>query len=158
MTLKINNDCSSLSSKNGFTPPSKNQQIFKIQKNVHDFQNSATALDFPSWLHGQWQFLKVMKNQLIFRDQTSLKFYRMMLVNQLSDEKFIVMSRSQCGEENYKCLWIRKLDKNILEFQTSSASAEKLTSYNICNDEEYFEGSRWITQSSKMTFKGGVTL
>lgn len=72
----------------------------------------------------------------------------MTLVNQLSDEKFVVLSRSQCGEQSYKCLWIRKLDKNILEFQASLESGKKLTSSVLCGDDE-FHNSQWLTQSSK---------
>lgn len=70
-------------------------------------------------------------------------------MNQLSDEKFMVLSRSQCGEESYKCLWIRQLDKNILEFQASTESGKKLTSSDLCKDDEYFHNRQWLTQSSK---------
>lgn len=112
-----------------------------------DLKVSATT-NFPSWLQGQWQFLNVIKNQLIFRDHSSFKSYRMTLVNQLSEEKFIVLSRSQCGEESFKCLWIRKLDENILEFQSSSESVKKITSYAFCNDDEFFDNRRWLTQAS----------
>lgn len=150
ITLKINNDCSSLSSKNGLAPISKNQQIFKIQmeKRTSDGLKDA-ALDFPNWLQGHWQFLNIDKSHLIFRDQNSFKSYRMTLVNQLNEDKFIVLSRSQCGEESFKCLWIRKLDANILEFQTSSQSVAKFTSYDLCNDE-YFDDIRWLTQARKL--------
>lgn len=154
--MRINNDCSSISSndsKNGFLAISKNQQIFKIQKSSESlFQLKVSILDFPSWLQGQWQFLNINKNQLIFRDHSSFKSYRMTLVNQLSDEKFIVLSRSQCGEESFKCLWIRRMHANILEFQTSSESVKKLTRTYFCN-EEYFDDSRWLTQASEFVVK-----
>lgn len=121
--------------------------MFKIRKTA-EINNEASKVDFPSWLQGQWQLLNVANNELIFRDQSSFKSFRMHLVNQLSDEKYIVSSRSQCGEENFKCLWIRKLDVNILEFQTSSETTKKLTSFVLCNDE-YFDNNRWLTQASK---------
>lgn len=153
ITLRINNDCSSISSKNGFSPISKNQQIFKIQKSSESpAQLKVSSLEFPSWLKGHWQFLNINKSQLIFRDHSSFKSYHMTLVNQLSDEKFIVLSRSQCGEESFKCLWIRKMHSNILEFQTSSESVKKLTSYELCNDE-FFDESRWLTQASEFIVK-----
>ncbi|CRK99969.1 CLUMA_CG013264, isoform A [Clunio marinus] len=145
ITLTINNDCSSLSTRTELSRNNNNQQIFKIEmkKENHKFLSET---DFPVWLHGQWQFLNVLKNELVFRDQSSFKSYSMTLMNQLSKEKFIVLSRSQCGEESFKCLWIRKLDENILEFQVSSESSKKLTSDILCNDE-FFDNSRWITQS-----------
>lgn len=126
----------------------KNQQIFKIQK--HQMSKVISEVDFPSWLQGPWQHITVLKNQLVFRDQSSFKSYRMKLVNQFSDDKFIVLSRSQCGEESFKCLWIRKLDANIIEFQTSSEYVEKLTNFMLCNDE-HFDNSRWLTFSSKIS-------
>ena len=153
ITLRINNDCSSISSKNGFSPLSKNQQIFKIIKNSETpSQLKKSALDFPRWFQGEWQFLNIIKSQLIFRDHSSFKSYHMTLVNQLNEEKFIVLSRSQCGEESFKCLWIRRMHENILEFQTSSESVKKLTSYVLCNDEN-FDESRWLTQASKFLVK-----
>lgn len=112
----------------------------------------ASVTNFPSWFQGQWQFMSVIENQLIFRDHSSFKSYRMTLVNQFSEEKFIVLSRSQCGEESFKCLWIRKLDENILEFQPSSESVKKLTSYAICNDDKFLDSRRWLTQTSIFFF------
>jgi hypothetical protein len=106
----------------------------------------AKSLEFPMWLQGDWQLLRVNKSRLAFRDLSSFKSYRMQLVNQLSDEKFIVMSRSQCGEESFKCLWMRKLDSNILEFQMGSESPKKLSNFMLCNDE-HFDSSRWLTQA-----------
>lgn len=153
ITLRINNDCSSISNKNGVSGISKNQQILRIQKTSETpSQLKVSALDFPSWLQGQWQHLNILKNKLVFRDHSSFKSFHMTLVNQLSEEKFIVLSRSQCGEESFKCLWIRKMHENILEFQTSSESAKKLTSYVICN-EEHFDDSRWLTQASEFFAK-----
>lgn len=144
ITLTINNDCSTLT--NGFSSINKNQQIFKIQKTV-TLEN--TEKNFPNWLQGRWQFLDVNMNHLIFRDTSSFKSYRMFLVNQLTENKFIVLSRSLCGEISYKCLWIRKLDENILEFLSSSETTEKLTNDKLCNDE-YFDEKQWTTQSSNL--------
>jgi hypothetical protein len=150
ITLVINNDCSSISSKDGFPPIHKNQQTFRIRKKTESLNELQSELAFPAWLQGKWQFLDVETGRLVYRDQSSFKSYRMSLVNQLSDEKFIVRSRSQCGEESFKCLWIRKLDENILEFQVGSKSETKLTNYELCNDSEHFDNSRWLTQSRKL--------
>ena len=130
--------------------------MFKIKKlpEIHESHDTkASKSNFPIWLQGQWQFLNVAGNQLIFKDHSSFKSYRMTLLNQLNDDKFIVSSRSQCGEEDFKCLWIRKLDVNILEFQTSSKVTKTLTNSVLCNEEEYFDNNRWLTQSSKFVTK-----
>lgn len=145
ITLKINSDCSSFSRVKGFITASKSQQIFKIQKSIDS--KVSTDIEFPSWIQGRWQFLNVNKSFAIFRDLSSLKSYRMTLINQLREDKFIVLSRSQCGEESFKCLYIRKLDANILEFQSSSESAKQLKNVMLCNDE-HFDNKRWITMSS----------
>lgn len=145
ITLKINSDCSSFSRVKGFITASKSQQIFKIQKSIDS--KVSTDIEFPSWIQGRWQFLNINKSFAIFRDLSSLKSYRMTLINQLREDKFIVLSRSQCGEESFKCLYIRKLDANILEFQSSSESAKQLKNVMLCNDE-HFDNKRWITMSS----------
>lgn len=146
MTLQINNDCSSLSSENSFKQSSKKQQIFKIQKSP-DLKDSR-GIQFPSWLQGHWQHLNVQQNQLIFKDQSSLKSYRMKLIS-YEGEKFIVHSRSQCGEEKFNCLWIRKLDTNIAEFQLSSKSEMKLTTLELCDEQHFEDNARWLTISSE---------
>lgn len=152
MTININNDCSSISS-NSKHSQAKNQQTFKIQKVLDIPQRTdVTNLEFPNWLQGSWQFLNFTKGQLVYRDQNSFKSFRMTLVNQLGNEKFIVLSRSQCGEESFKCLWIKKMHDNVLEIQTSSESPLKLTSDHLCN-AEYFESGRWLTQASEYQHK-----
>lgn len=155
ITLTINNDCSSLSSKSGFYSKHLNQQIFKMRQ-TNDFFQKPVVLDpseisFPSWLLGNWQHLTVKKNQIIYKDHSSFKSFYMSIINQYKEDKFVVLSRSQCGEKNYKCLWLKSLDKNILKFQISSEAVKNFTSYNLCADIN-FDDSRWLTQSSMSDF------
>lgn len=107
-------------------------------------------MEFPPWLQGQWQSIDVDKGQMVFRDQSSFKTFNMNLLNQPSEDKYIVSRRSQCGEKTFACIWIRKLDNNILEFQIGAESTEKLTSNVFCNAAENFDNSRWLTQSSEL--------
>ena len=152
ITMTISNDCSSLSSKTGLIPNQQSLQIFKMQQ-INDFFHRPDVLDFsqtifPKWFQGRWQYLNVKKKQLIYQDHSSFKSYYMSLINQYKDDKFVVLSRTQCGEENYKCLWINKLDTNIIEFQMSSSITNNFTNYDLCNDDQ-FDDTRWITQASK---------
>lgn len=149
--LRINSDCSSFSRAKGFPRSAgNNQEIFKLKKAPDS--KVATDIEFPSWMQGNWQFLAVNKSYAIYRDLSSLKFYSMTLINQLKDDKFIVLSRSQCGDESFKCLFIRKLDTNVLEFQSSSESAKQLKNILLCNDEN-FDNKRWITLASMLIIK-----
>lgn len=133
-------------------PNSKNKQVYKMrlskemyhQQEVVDNANS----DFPDWLQGNWQHLSFKKNQLVYRDHTSFKLFTMSLISQYKLDKFIVLSRTQCGEEHFKCLWIKQLDQNIIDFQIGSHTTTNLTNYSLC-DDEYFKDNRWLTQGSE---------
>lgn len=104
-------------------------------------------MSFPGWLHGEWQFFTIAENRIVnYRDAGSFKSYQMTLVNQLSEEKFVVFSRSQCGEETFKCLWIRNLDTNLLEYQLGAESPTKLANFELCGDDK-FDNSQWSTQA-----------
>jgi hypothetical protein len=145
MTLQIFNNCSSFSN-DGFISSNLNHQSFEIIRKPMKLR-ATTEVSFPSWLQGQWQFFTINESRIeIFHDRNSFKSYRMTLVNQWTDEKFVVLTRSQCGEETYKCLWMRNLDTNLLEFQLGSESPTKLSNFELCNDEK-FDNSRWMTQS-----------
>lgn len=145
MTLQVFNNCSSFTS-DGFISSNPYHQVFEIVKRPMPLRPT-TEMSFPGWLHGQWQFFTINESRIEnYRDRSSFKSYQMTLVNQLSEEKFVVLSRSQCGEETFKCLWLKNLDTNLLEFQLGSESTAKLTSFELCSDDR-FDNSRWGTQS-----------
>ncbi|KAL7052289.1 hypothetical protein ACKWTF_004836 [Chironomus riparius] len=145
LTLRINNDCSTLPKRNSVT----NQQVFKIKKSLNFLEsNSFNELEiaFPDNLQGDWQYMTISKNLLTYRDESSLKTFYMSLVTILESDKYIVRSRSQCGEENYKCIIITQLHDNVIETQISSKTLSSFTNYDVCNNK-YFNMKEWVTQA-----------
>nr|CAD7444045.1 unnamed protein product [Timema bartmani] len=59
-------------------------------------------------------------------------------------ERFLVFGRTQCGEEMYTCMWIKRRGMNVLEFQIGLQSS---TYYNssLCSNTN-FQLNQWITQ------------
>lgn len=117
---------------------------------------------FPEWMHGRWEYVTVTSDELLYKDHSSFKTYRMRCLehgilppssgNSTSESKFLVFSRTQCGEEQYHCVWIIRRSTNILEFQIGSKTVQSLAhdgtefAINGICDAQYFDSSRWITQ------------
>lgn len=119
--------------------------------------------EFPGWMHGQWEFVGISKDELLYKDHSSFKTYRMKCLKHetasapsnsqnSSESKILVFSRTQCGEEQYHCVSVVKRSTNILEFQIGSKTVQssahddsEVSIHGIC-DEQYFDSSRWITQ------------
>jgi hypothetical protein len=158
--MRISNDstCSSIHSSyrktselSLFVSESNEKKILQMQivKDNHQkkvMENSSIV--FPNWTLGEWEYLKINNNSLEFRDHSSFKIYFMTLISLYSKEKFIVNSRTQCGEEYFRCIWLKSLHRNILDFQISSDKTTNLNSYDFCNNK-FFDENRWLTQASK---------
>nr|CAD7262434.1 unnamed protein product [Timema shepardi] len=101
---------------------------------------------FPSWTQGHWQYLYVEGNTLIYKDHHTFKTYTMRCLGSDSGagERFLVFGRTQCGEEMYTCMWIKRRGMNVLEFQIGLQSS---TYYNssLCSNTN-FQLNQWITQ------------
>lgn len=128
-----------------------NQQVFKIRKSLNFLDSNSFndfEIAFPDNLQGDWQYMRISKNLLTYRDASSLKTYYMSLLTILDGHKYIVRSRSQCGEDNYKCIIITHLHDNVVETQISSNTLSSFSNYEICNNT-YFSDKEWVTQASK---------
>lgn len=102
---------------------------------------------FPKWMMGRWQYLKLQdENTLVFNDHSSFKTHTMKCLenNRQESDRFLVYSQTQCGEQNYYCVEIKKRSTNILEFQIGSLSSQTYNS-EIC-DDAHFDDDRWLTQ------------
>lgn len=146
----------------------KRNEIFHLYPSEpHSWQMQEDFCQFPVWMHGRWEYVSINSEELMYRDHSSFKTYRMKCLKQepmvaaaasassnknASESKFLVFSRTQCGEEQYHCVSIIKRSTNILEFQIGSKTVQSLAHdgsefsiHGIC-DEQYFDNSRWITQ------------
>ncbi|CAG2112018.1 unnamed protein product, partial [Medioppia subpectinata] len=102
---------------------------------------------FPDWMQGKWQQSNIDGNRLVFQDETNqfrtITSRCIMRQNNTPNERFIVHSVTQCGDQSYTCIWIKKRSPNILEFQFAEKSSEVMTE-SLCNDNQFT--SNWITQ------------
>lgn len=127
--------------------------------------------NFPEWMNGKWESLSIDDKKLVYSDHSSFKTYTMKCIerinenfvvttnktkynknekNQFNETKFISFSRTQCGEEQYHCVWVAKRSENILEFQIGAKTIQHLgvgsrPDGSIC-DDRYFDKTRWLTQ------------
>lgn len=130
-------------------PNGNNQQIYKMRKTMSFLrENENDSIKFPSHLQGDWTFMKVERNTLTYHDVSSFRTYFMTLTMALENNRYIVHSKSQCGEEAYKCIVIDQLDENVIETQISSKSSKAFTNYEICNNK-FFDDNEWFTQGSE---------
>jgi hypothetical protein len=149
ISLKINSDCSLLR-REKLLPNHNKQKIFKMKKsqNYFKFNETSEYLSFPRNLYGNWTYMTIYNNSLLYKDVSSFRTYFMSLIMNLDDDRYIVHTRSQCGEENYRCIVVKQLDDNVVETQISSKMSKKITNFDICNGK-YFSDTEWITQGRK---------
>ena len=80
---------------------------------------------------------------LVLRDHRNFKTYTAKCVGQRSpverEERFLIFARSQCGEEHYKCLWIKNRGDNALEFQIGAVTSE-YHDETLCQTENFENG------------------
>lgn len=143
----MSNDCSSMLPKS----VSQSQELFQMRKKQFKNLEINNQLQFPSQLQGEWQYMTIQKNSLVYRDPNSFKTYSMSLIEKLEHNRFVVFSKSQCGEESYKCIAIAELAENVIESQIGSESMKILQNFDICGGEN-FDSKEWITQGSMFEF------
>ncbi|GFG31845.1 hypothetical protein Cfor_02655 [Coptotermes formosanus] len=101
---------------------------------------------FPQWAHGYWQHMYIEGNTLTYKDHSTFKTFtiRCLGPDVGVGERFPVFARTQCGEEMYTCVWLKRRGVNVLEFQLGLQSS---TYYNttLCSDRN-FKPKIWITQ------------
>ena len=101
---------------------------------------------FPDWLQGDWEHLQFQGDTLVYKDHRNFKTYTGKCVPHRSgnSERFLVLTRTQCGDEVYKCTWIKQRGLNTLEIQVSlydSATPDP----SLCRDENFLDRA-WTTQ------------
>ena len=86
------------------------------------------ACHLPAWAQGKWEHVHVSGGTMMLRDQRDFKTYTARCVGQKRarhPERFLIFARTQCGEEHYKCVWIKNRGDNAMEFQIG----EQILSY-----------------------------
>ncbi|XP_043225565.1 uncharacterized protein LOC122383321 [Amphibalanus amphitrite] len=101
----------------------------------------------PDWAQGVWQHSHVDGDTMVYKDAKNFKTHTTRCVAQHDQEKFVIYSRSQCGEEVYNCVWLKRRGTNVLEFQLGLSPANEPTD-DMCEPHQFLETS-WITQGRK---------
>ena len=87
------------------------------------------ACELPEWVQGKWEHIHVQGGTLVLKDQRNFKTYTARCAGQrapLHEERFLIYARTECGDEHYKCVWIKNRGDNAMEFQLG----ELLLSYD----------------------------
>ncbi|XP_060516050.1 uncharacterized protein LOC132695666 isoform X2 [Cylas formicarius] len=101
---------------------------------------------FPKWMYGNWEYVRVEGDTMVYKDHTSFKTYTIKCAGiQEDSDKYLVFSRTQCDEESYNCMRISNRSKNILEFQLGINSSHNKDVFRLCASEN-FDDNSWITQ------------
>jgi len=106
---------------------------------------------FPEWTQSKWESSTVEGNTFTFKDEhnnyQTLTSKCIMRQTSTSNDRFVVYSQTQCGDQSYRCVWFKRRSPNIMEFQFG----QETTSYyddKLCDDKQ-FPTNNWITQGSK---------
>ncbi|KAI2811489.1 hypothetical protein BLOT_002666 [Blomia tropicalis] len=103
---------------------------------------------FPDWTQGRWQRSKVESNHFIYKDEQNkfrtIRSRCVMRQNDTPNERFVVHSSTQCGEQSYSCLWLKRRSPNIMEFKFSDKSSSVMDE-KLCDDRNFVSG-QWITE------------
>ncbi len=80
----------------------------------------------PDWAQGKWEHLHVDGDTIVLKDQRNFKTYEARCVSaarQDDEERFLLYARTQCGDEHYKCVWVKNRGSNAMEFQIGKCRA-----------------------------------
>ena len=105
---------------------------------------------FPSWLQGSWEDLRVSQSSLEHMDQANLRKITSQCIQNSSSHpnRFLIYSRSQCGDEQYNCVWFEPRGVNIVEYQMGRRPSTT-PSDSLC-DNDHFLQRTWNTRASKI--------
>ncbi|XP_075680244.1 LOW QUALITY PROTEIN: uncharacterized protein LOC113788835 [Dermatophagoides pteronyssinus] len=106
---------------------------------------------FPDWMQGRWQRTKVDNQQFIYKDaQNQFRTIRSRCIQRQIDQandRFIVHSITQCGEQSFSCLWVKRRSPNIMEFKFSDKSSSIMND-KLCDDRNFLINP-WITEGKE---------
>jgi len=107
---------------------------------------SYSSCSFPAWMVGNWEHIRITENTITYRDHTTFRTFTIKCASDVMEtDKYIVYTKTQCGEEQYNCMRIQKRSHNILEFQLSNNYSKNNDVYNLCDDNN-FKDDAWLTQ------------
>ncbi|KAK8745085.1 hypothetical protein OTU49_000454 [Cherax quadricarinatus] len=106
-----------------------------------------TACAFPRWAQGSWQHLQIDAKELWVQDDGADKKYQTLCLSQHAPhgERYALYSKTQCGDEEFSCIWIKKRAVNVIEYQMAAYPSAQYNASRVCSDD-MFRGQEWSTQ------------
>lgn len=113
---------------------------------------------FPDWSQGPWDRVNVQGGTFVFRDtQRFVTLTARCVARQSSSGDLLaVHGVTQCGEELYYCLRLRRRSLNVMEFQLGSSPSGHLSD-SLCSDEQ-FADTAWVTQGRGQASTAGCPI
>ncbi|XP_042145363.1 uncharacterized protein LOC8051363 isoform X3 [Ixodes scapularis] len=113
---------------------------------------------FPDWSQGPWDRVSVQGGTFVFRDtQRFVTLTARCVARQSgSGDLLAVHGVTQCGEELYYCLRLRRRSLNVMEFQLGSSPNGHLSD-SLCSDEQ-FADTAWVTQGRGQASTAGCPI
>ncbi|KAH9389014.1 hypothetical protein TYRP_008366 [Tyrophagus putrescentiae] len=106
---------------------------------------------FPQWTIGKWRASEVERTEFIYKDEhnqfRTTRSKCIMRQNDTPNERFIVHTATQCGEQTYSCLWMKRRSPNIMEFKFSDKSSTVMNE-KLCDDRNFISNN-WITEGKE---------
>ena len=101
---------------------------------------------FPDWIQGSWEHVDFQGDTMVYKDHRNFKTYTGKCIPHSSGdpERFLVYTRTQCGDEVYKCIWIKERGLNTMEIQVSLYDSST-PDESLCRDENFLDRA-WTTQ------------
>ena len=113
-----------------------------------------TECALPDWAQGKWEHIHVVGGTVLLKDHRDFKTYTARCVGRTSmrrgrqqqptEERYLMYARTQCGDEHYKCVWLKHRGYNALEFQLGLYTSQTHNE-SLC-DPENFQERTWTTQ------------
>ena len=101
---------------------------------------------FPDWLQGKWEHITFQGDTLVYKDHRTFKTYTGKCVPHRSghSDRFLVYTRTQCGDEQFKCLWVKERGVNTMEVQVGLYTSDSHND-SLCSHQNFQERT-WTTQ------------
>jgi len=96
-------------------------------------QEEGKSCILPEWSQGKWEHLHIQGGTLLLKDHRNFKTYSAKCVNPknwVHQERFLLYSRTHCGDEHYRCVWLKSRGDNTLEFQIGKLAMRYICCHN----------------------------
>ena len=128
------------------SPESGYENLILKPKESPSWPYLASSCMFPDWVQGDWEHIQFQGDTVLYKDHRNFKTYTGKCIPHRSgnSERYLVLTRTQCGDQVYKCFWLKQRGLNTLEVQVSLYDSST-PDHDLCRDENFLDRA-WTTQ------------